>query len=495
MVGVVSAPASSDDELIVEAVGVEEAISLPWPLLLRHRVRTRVARSERAPWIVLVASLTGLFTVGFTITILAVSLSTIAEDLGTTTATLTWVITGPMLAFGVVGPSIGRLGDVIGHKRLYLAGLAGCMVFAALTALSWNAGSLIAFRILGAAMGAATGPASMAMINRVFEPAERVKALGYWSLVGAGAPVLGAVVGGPVVQAFGWRWIFVAQAPACAVALVIAYLFLNETERKPLTERFDVEGAVLLAVGITGLLFALNRSSVWGWLHPIVLTCVVLSPLALVAFVRVERRAADPLIPLAYFHRRNFSAPLGNQLLCNAAYMGGFILTPLLLHDALGFDETHVALLVLFRPLAFSITGPIAGYLTVRIGERTAGVTGALFVGASMVALSTIGVGSTDVMIVGALVLSGIGLGISSPAMSAAVANSVDTHDLGVAGATQQLMSQVGAVSGIQLLQTVQASQEPVRGLVPSYGVAYLTGAALCMAAAALAMFVRSSER
>ncbi len=481
------------ENVSLDAPGVEEANSVAWPLLIRSRlgeINRRAGDRSSSRWFVLVIALTGLFTVSFTITLLAVSLVTIAGDLNTSEDTLTWVITMPMVAFGVVGPAMGKAGDLWGHKKLYLFGLLGAGVFAAATVFAWGPWSLILFRTLSASCGAALGPASMAMINRLFQGEERVKALGYWSFVSAGAPVLGVVMGGPMVETIGWRSIFAVQAPLCLIGVVIAFFFLPETERGE-RKRFDVAGAVLLAVGITSLLLATNRGSALGWSHPVVVGGFIVAPLAFWLFVRAERRAPDPLLPLSYLRRRNVVAPIGNQLFANFAYMGGFILTPLLLQNGLGYSTGEVGLLVIFRPLAFSITAPLAAHVTVRAGARFSGITGALIVGGSMLALAAIGLGSSVWWIGFALALSGIGLGISSPAMTATVASAVDMGDLGVAGATQQLVVQVGTVAGIQVMQTVQKSMEDSKGLIESYGVAYYLGAAMCVVAAVCAIFIR----
>src|SRR5690606_6255259 len=172
-------------------------------------------------------------SVSSTITILAVSIPTIADDFGASETTLTWLITGPVLAFAVLGPSVGKLGDLWGYRRIFLLGLGGSTVFAALTAASWDGGSLLGCRglpaVLAAGVGAATGPASMAMINRSFPPERRVQAMGYWSLVMAGGPVLGVVIGGPLVEAFSWRMIFVLQVPLMLVALAVAAAVLPDT--------------------------------------------------------------------------------------------------------------------------------------------------------------------------------------------------------------------------------------------------------------------------
>ncbi|MEZ5140848.1 MAG: MFS transporter [Acidimicrobiales bacterium] len=163
---------------------------------------------EAAPgnrWAILSVALYGLFSVNVTVTILAVSIHRIGGELGTTDAAMTWVVTGPMLAFGVIGPLVGKLGDRIGHRRIYLLGLAGAAFMAALSALAWNALSLIAFRTLGGSRArppawppSPSSPASSPAPSGSGPPAGR-------AMVAAGAPVVGVVAGGPLVEAFGWR--------------------------------------------------------------------------------------------------------------------------------------------------------------------------------------------------------------------------------------------------------------------------------------------------
>src|SRR2546428_9287372 len=155
-------------DLAIEAPGAEEVVVVPWPVLFRRRVARRVEESDRYRWWVLWTVLAGLFSVGFTITILAVSLPRIAQDLHSDTTTLTWVITGPLLAFGVVGPLLGKAGDIWGQKRMFILALSLTLVVAGLTAIPWHAGSLTLFRELGAREGAATRPAPNALRMLVF---------------------------------------------------------------------------------------------------------------------------------------------------------------------------------------------------------------------------------------------------------------------------------------------------------------------------------------
>ncbi len=462
------------------------------PEVTRQGIRHRFETSSRYPALLLTTVLFGLFTVGFTITILAVSVPRIAEDLDTTQGTLTWIVTGPLLAFGVVGPTVGKLGDIYGHRRTYLIGLFLNAVFAALTALSWNAGSIISFRLFGAAAGAAVGPASLAMINRAYPAAKRVQAMGFWSLVAAGGPVLGVVAGGPIVETFGFRVIFLAQVPLVLASFAVGWLVLPSVrgERAP----FDVAGTVYLALAVTPALVALNRGPELGWDHPLVVAGFAVAPLAVAAFLKAEQRAEHPLIPLRYLSRRNFALPIATQVFTNFAYMGGFFLTPLLLQNVLGYDESRTGFLSIARPLTFAVVGPVAGYLAVRVGERSTAVFGVMAIVASMLGLSAVAPGSSDLLVVGALALSGVGMGATTPAMAATIANAVDDRDLGVAGAAQQMMQQIGVVAGIQLMQTVQQVRAPADGVVGSYGTAYLVGGAVCALGLVAAAFVRNSR-
>jgi predicted MFS family arabinose efflux permease len=319
-----------------------------------------------------------------------------------------------------------------------------------------------------------------------------VKALGYFSLVSAGAPVLGVVIGGPLVEAVGWRVIFLVQAPLCFVALLVALVRMPETEPGP-RSRFDVAGSLLLAGGITSCLLAINRGSIWGWTSPGVLGGFVVALVALSLFVAVERRAEYPLVPLSWLRRRNITGPLTSQFFANFAYMGGFILTPVLLEEGLGYSTAFVGLLIVARPLAFSISAPAAGYVTVKVRERVAGMAGAAVLFVSMMMLGMIDVDTSSTFIAAALATSGIGLGISAPAMTATVANAVADEDLGVAAAVQQLMTQVGSVVGIQVMQTVQASTKESAGEIGSFANAYHVGAVAAVVAVALAVVVRPS--
>jgi EmrB/QacA subfamily drug resistance transporter len=464
------------------------------PPSTRQRIAERAQASDRYKWWLLATVLAGLFSINVTFTVLAVALPRIAKELHSTTNTLTWVITGPTLAFGVAAPILGKAGDIWGHRRTYLLGLAGGFGCATLSAAAPNAGALIAVRTLEGLEGAATGAASMALIFSVFAPGDRVKAMGWWSLVGAGGPVIGVTLGGVLIDHFGWRVLFLGQAPLSLSALLVAYLILPTSVRHG-RRRLDWSGAAALTLSVTGLLVALNRGPESGWMNPIVLGGFALTPVMAVVFWLVERQATDPLVPLRYLRRANFVFPILSQVWLNFAYLGGFILAPLLLEQAYGHSATSAGVTVIARPIAFSIVAPLAGYAAVRVGERTSALAGAVGLIGSMAVFASLTRHSPLIIVLVALALSGVGMGLATPSVSASVANAVDDKDLGIAAATQQLMTQIGSAAGIQVLSTVQASRLRTSGLIGSFSEAYLVGAVAAVLGLLLAIGIRREVR
>jgi MFS family permease len=330
----------------------------------------------------------------------------------------------------------------------------------------------------------------MALIMQAFPLEDRVKAMGWWSLVAAGAPVFGVVGGAPIVSAFGWRWLFVGQIPISLTALVLAFVVLRETPRRP-REVIDIAGALLLALATVTALLALDRGHVWGWNSPAVLGCLALSPVAFFAFLRAERRAIHPLLPLEFFGRENFSPSLVAQFGSNFAYMGGFIVTPLLMQEVFGYSLRTTGYVMLCRPLTFSLFAPVAGYLTVKMGERLAAMTGTALVVVSMLVFVVAAHAESVPLVIVGLVLSGLGLGASSPSLVSSVANAVSEHDLGVANAAQQMVTQIGVVVGIQTMSTIAAGSEHTGPYVGAYALGAIA-AALGLVGAC---FVRSAAR
>jgi len=516
--------------------GGDGGITVPWPLLFRHRMHHKVARSDRYQWWVLWTVLAGLLSVNITFTVFVVALPQVAKQLHTSVSTLTWTSTGPLLAFGVAAPILGKLGDLRGYKRLYLWGLSGAALSVVLTASAPTAGVLIAARLFDGVQGAATGAASMALVLQAFSHEDRVKAMGWWALVGAGGPVLGVTIGAPIIQYWGWRALFWGELPLMAAAAVLAVIVLPGHDRaadaaaeaqertgrsvNPVAQpvagpvpahpgdaegrtpepvspwrQLDWVGSISLSTAVTLGLLGLNVAPSWGFASPKTLALFALSLATGVYFVLHERKAPRPLIPLHYFRKRNFVFPLGARAFVNFAYMGGFFLFPILMERVYGYSETSAGLLSTARPLMFSLSAPIAGYAAVKVGERWSVVAGAAALTVSMLVFTQVGANPSVVLIILALALSGLGNGVSTPSTAASAANEVAADELGVMSAAQLLITQIGIVAGIQVMVTVQASSQGGAGSLASFHQAYLVGALVALAAVVCGFFVKDTPR
>ena len=509
--------------------GGDGGITVPWPLLFRHRMHHKVAGSDRYQWWVLWTVLAGLLSVNITFTVFVVALPQVARQLHTTVSTLTWTSTGPLLAFGVAAPILGKLGDLRGYKRLYLWGLSGAAVSVVLTASAPTAGVLIAARLFDGVQGAATGAASMALVLQAFSHEDRVKAMGWWALVGAGGPVLGVTIGAPIIQYWGWRALFWGELPLMAIAAVLAVIVLPSHDRAatnaaeaqertgqavrpvpppepvaPVAEdapptspwrQLDWAGSFSLSSAVTLGLLGLNVAPSWGFGSPKTMALFAASIVIGVYFVYHERRAPRPLIPLRYFKKRNFVFPLGARAFVNFAYMGGFFLFPILMEQIYGYSETQAGLLSTARPLMFSLSAPIAGYAAIKVGERWSVVVGAGALCVSMLVFTQVGANPSVVLIIVALAMSGLGNGVSTPSTASSAANEVAPDELGVMSAAQLLVTQIGIVAGIQVMVTVQASSHGGAGTLSSFHSAYLVGAAVAGAAVICGFFVKDTPR
>lgn len=511
-------PPETDAEpsgLLLGSTGAEASASVPWPVLLRHRVQRRALASSRYRWWVLVALLAGLFALNFTFTVFVVALPTVKREFHTNFSVLTWVSTGPLLAFGLAAPIFGKAGDIFGHRRLYLLGLLGAMVAAIATALAPDVWLLLLARSLDGVQGAATGTASMALILEMFSPEDRVKAMGWWSMVGAGGPVVGVTLGSPIIQYFGWRTLFWTQLVFLVLSFMVVALVLPAHGRRSVPERpgtpeagrwqgMDWIGSWSLSGAVTGAMLAISVGPVLGWESPLVVASGAVTVASVALFVHRERTSAHPLIPPGYFRRRNFMFPMGTRAFVMFAYFGAFFLFPLLMEQSYGWSVTEVGLVSIARPLVFAVSSPFAGFLALRVGERVSAAAGAAAVVASMVIFAGLGASPPMAVVVLALCLSGLGMGVSMPPTSSTQANEVDPGQFGVMSAAQQLATQIGEVAGIQVLITVQESLVRSSGLshvhhglvlLPTFRTAFWIGAAVSLVGVVCALFMRPMPR
>jgi MFS family permease len=415
---------------------------------------------------VLWATLVGVFVTSFPSVILVAALPDIARDFHVGETSVGWVLTAPMIAAAVLVPLFGRLGDLRGHRQVFLLGFAAAGALGALSAASPNLGWLIALRTLSQAAGMATTPTALALIMATHGPADRPRALGAWAFAGASAPVTGLLAGGPIIAAVGWRGIFVGEAVLIGLALPVCIRSLPRTPRLD-DVRFDVVGGLLLMLGSGAAVFALDRSAQWGFTSMPVLAAAVVSPLMLWAFVRVEARTDDPLLPLHLLRRRAFVAPVLGDSLLNLPSIGAFFLAPLVLHGVFHRSVGESAYLLIPMPLGMSVLAHVGGWLTVRIGERRTAALGAstmlVSLGAGMLGCST----EVLPLVVLGFALHGAAIGINQPALASAAASALDRTSTGVGMAVMRMVSQLGAAAGISVAVAARGGG----GFVFAYGV------------------------
>lgn len=426
--------------------------------------------------LLLVLSL-GVAATSFPTTLLSASLDKIGEDLNSSLATISWVQVAPSLAFGMGMPLSGKLGDLYGHRRVFLGGLVVSLIAAVLTIVAWDPISLIVIRTIGQLGGAASGPSGFAIIAASMNEAERGPAIGRLNVVGGLSPVLGVIVGGPLIDAVGWRTLFGLQLVPATAALVLALPWVPDTPTRP-NVAFDVPGAVTLSVASMALLLGINRAGPLGAAHPFVVVCLFAAPLLFVAFFVIERAHAEPLLPLRYLTDRPFAVPVGSMFLAQAAFIGSFVITPIMIHRLFGYSITVTSLLLTTRPTAFSVGAWLSGRKqdTPGIVARTQLCgNGLLAVGT---ALMVYGVYEHSIWIIeAALIISGFGNGYSRTTMFTVLSAAVDRGDVGTTTGVANMVGQIGAAVGTTVLSVIVADHRVKGPFVEAFIVAAVIAA------------------
>ena len=274
--------------------------------------------------------------------------------------------------------------------------------------------------------------------------------------------------------------------------------------RESMWKGMDWVGSWSLAGAVTAAMLVLSIGPIDGWTSPGALVSGVLSACCIALFIRRELTFATPLVPTRYWKRRNFMFPMGTKGFTSFAYFGGFFLFPLLMEQVYGYSVSEVGFVSVARPLVFAISSPIAGYMAVRTGERSATVVGATAVLGSMLVFATLGPSSGLGIMVLALALSGLGMGVALPSTSSTMANEVAASEYGVMSAAQLMATQVGEVAGIQVVLTLQESLARHAGLenvhhstklLHSFQVGFWVAAVMAAAGVVCATFMRPLVR
>lgn len=463
-----------------------------------------VERSER--WrdqrlIVPVVYIAAMFMSVLDTTIVTVALPAVGRDLHADAAGLALVSIAYLVALGVFIPASGWLGDLLGGRRALLGALAVFTTASLLCGVATSLPELIAFRFVQGVGGAVMTPVGLAMLFRVYPPAERLRVASMVTVFVTLGPALGPVLGGVFTTYFTWRLAFFVNVPVGLAALALGARFLD-AHCQPHPGRLDVPGLILSGLGLASLLFGVSSGPQHGWTNPAVLSAIVAGVIMLVTLVVVECRQSRPLIELSVFGNRLFRASTMLYMLGSVPFIGTLFLVALFLQDALGLSAVQAGLATFPSAIGTLLSAQlVTRQLYWRLGPRRITVAGLLLVAAACALLTQIEAG-TDLWTV-RLIMFGLGAGVAAvfvPSQAASMAT-LDTRAVARASALFNAGKQVGSAFGVALLSTV-ATTVGTTGVGPKthtadragYHAGFWTAALVALIAIAAAFTVRDSD-
>jgi EmrB/QacA subfamily drug resistance transporter len=458
-------------------------------------------------WPALYVLCTGVLMIVLDATIVNVALPSIKDDLGFSQSDLAWVVNAYLIAFGGLLLLSGRIGDLIGHRRIFLIGLAVFTVASLACALAQSQGMLIAARFVQGAGGALASAVILGMIVTMFpEPREQAKAIGVYGFVASAGGSIGLLAGGVLTDLINWHWIFFVNLP---IGLATGLLALRLVEGRPgigLGEGADIPGAVLVTAGLMLGVYTILGVEEQGWASAQTLALGAVSIGLVAAFVARQARIENPLMPLRLFRSRNVAGANIVMSLLVVGMFGLFFLGALYLQLILGYDALEVGLAFLPATLVMgTLSLGFTDKLNMRFGPRNVLIAGLFFLIAAMVLFARTPVdGNYWIDLLPSMLLFGVGAGVSFPALMMLAMSGATQSDAGLASGLVNTTAQVGGAIGLALLATL--ATERTEGLLADgeataaalnggYHLAYVIGALLAAAAIVAAVTVLRSER
>jgi EmrB/QacA subfamily drug resistance transporter len=408
-------------------------------------------------WWTLAAMCFGLFLIMLDNTIVNVGLPSIQRDLDASPSTLEWTINAYVLSFAVLILLGGKLGDRFGRKRMFLVGLAIFTVMSAACALAPDASWLVAFRAGQGVGGALMNPLTLSILVATFEPRQLGTAIGIWAGISALALAIGPVVGGVLVQHVDWSAIFWINVPIGIIGAFVTLWAVAES-RDPGALRLDLPGVALVTAGLFCIVWGLIETNSHAWASPYTIAFLAAGLALMAAFVAWESRTRTPMIPLEFFRRPNFSAPVMLVAFVGLALFGVVFFITLYFQNVKGWSPTEAGVRTLPLTMMVMLVGPLAGRLQRRFSARGMMTLGMLFTTAGLVGLSQIQVDSSYNQIWPFYVLMGGGLALTMPTTAATAMGAVDRAKSGIASGVVNAARQVGAALGLAILGAVGAT-------------------------------------
>ncbi len=421
-------------------------------------------------WWTLIAIGVGTFMSALDASVANIVLPVVSVDLHSDIATVEWVVTIYLLVVSGLLLSLGRLGDMRGHKPIYLLGFVIFVVGSGLCGLAQTAQTLIAFRALQAIGAAALFANSPAILTKSFPADQRGQALGLQATMTYLGLTVGPSLGGWLTSQFSWHAVFFVNLPIGLLGVVLCAAFVPSDTPEGRREEFDLRGAATFTGGLVALLLALNQGHAWGWGSPAIVLSLGAAILLLVAFVLIEQRVAHPMLDLSLFGNRLFTAAAASAVLNYVCVYTILFYLPFYLIQGRGLDPAQAGLVLTAQPLVMAIAAPISGTLSDRVGSRLPGTVGMAILTIGLYLLSRLGVNTSIPTVALALAVAGLGTGTFSSPNNSALMGAAPRKRQGIAAGVLATCRNVGMVLGIGLagaiLTTVMSSSTADSGQV-----------------------------
>ena len=458
--------------------------------------------SYRERWIALIVLCAGMLMIILDGTIVNVALPSIQDDLGFSQSSLAWVVNAYLIPFGGLLLLAGRLGDLLGRRRLFSTGLAVFVTASLLCGLAQSEAMLIGARFLQGIGGAMTSAVILGMIVTMFpESKEQAKAIGVYSFVAAAGGSLGLLLGGVLTEALSWHWIFFVNLPIGVVTAVMARRVLVNDEGIGLHHGADITGAALITSSIMLAVYTVVQAADNGWGSASTLILGAVSLALLTGFITREATAKNPLMPLSVFRSRNVAGANLVQVLMVAGLFGMFFMGAIYLQRVLGYSAIQVG--VAFLPLSIGIGAMSlkwAPTLVYRYGPRTVLIPALLMIAAALVLLSRVTTDGNYVTdILPSMLMIGIGAGLAFPALMTLAMSGATAEDAGLASGLVNTSQQMGGALGLALLVTLSTTRTDSRladgasqasALTDGFQLAFAIAAGLVLVGVVLAVTV-----
>ena len=425
---------------------------------MAERIRSLQMHDGNRRWWALGAMCFALFMIMLDNTVVNVALPSIQRSLDASTSSLEWTVNAYTLSFAVLLVTGGRLGDLFGRRKIFIAGV---VVFASASAAIGFSPSdtwLVAWRAVQGVGSALMMPATLSIITNAFPPQERGKAIGTWAGVSAMALAIGPVVGGFLVESVSWQSIFFLNVPVAVGAVVIALFAVRESRDETVQRSIDVPGVLTLTIGLAALVLALVEGNAWGWGSPRELAMFAIAAVGLSAFAIVERRRAVPMVDFSFFRSRTFLGANIVAFIVSFAMLAMFFFLALYMQNIRDYSPLQAGVRFLPSTVMIIIIAPLAGRLADRVGSRPLITFGLLCVSGALFWQSRLTVSSGYGTLLPGFMLMGVGMGFVMSPMSLAAMNAVDRTKAGVASGILSMNRMVGGTFGVAILGALVAT-------------------------------------